>query len=242
MKQGFLEQEAKQANKKNRKLFSILFLVYICLIAVVGFAVKDVIDFNDYTTRKVIVCIGILTAVMLISVAAGFISSVGGAGAGKKLILPFQENSKEEVGKIIDREVAEGKIRVDEYTDIFSEGKKPHGERIMLLPSYLLIFNGMGRITAIPCNKIYWLCAQPGRKGRSSFIVRLLIFTEKKTFYAEGADVGHFEKIADKLYQYIPNVFSNYDPYVLSYELEELFNKKREDFLKFYEEEKRKKR
>ena len=48
------------------------------------------------------------------------------------------------------------------------------------------------------------------------------------------------EKIADKLYQYIPNVFSKYDSFILSYELEDLFDKNREAFLKFYEEEKTK--
>lgn len=79
-----------------------------------------------------------------------------------------------------------------------------------------------------------------GIKGSSSFIVRLLIFTEKKTFYLDGGNIEHVEKIADELYQYIPNVFSAYDPFVLSYELEKLFDKKREEFLRFYEEEKRK--
>lgn len=81
-----------------------------------------------------------------------------------------------------------------------------------------------------------------GRKGQSSFIVRLLIFTEIKTFYVEGADVTHMNEIADKLYQYIPNVFSEYDPFVLSYELENLFDKNRAEFINFYESEKEKQR
>ena len=86
---------------------------------------------------------------------------------------------------MIDQEVAEGKVLLEKYIYEFTEGKKPYGQRIMLLPSYLLLVNGMGKITAIPRDKIYWHCAQVGRKGSSSFIVRLLIFTEKKTFSVE---------------------------------------------------------
>lgn len=56
-----------------------------------------------------------------------------------------------------------------------------------------------------------------------------------------GVDIEHVEGIADKIYQYIPNVFSDYDPFILSYELEKVFAKDRAEFLKFYENEKMKK-
>lgn len=239
MKQGFLAQESRRSNQKNRKLFTILFLVYIVLISFIAFAVKDSIDFNDYSSKKVVVCIVILSAFMLIAVTAGLIRSSRVAVKGRNLILPFKEDTKEAVGKVIDQEVAEGKVLLEEYIYEFTEGKKPYGQRIMLLPSYLLLFNGMGKITAIPRDKIYWHCAQVGRKGSSSFIVRLLIFTEKKTFSVDGVEVEHVEKIADKLYEYIPNVFQEYDPFLLSYELEKLFDKNRAEFLKFYEEKKK---
>ena len=52
--------------------------------------------------------------------------------------------------------------------------------------------------------------------------------------------MAHIQKIADKLYQYIPNVFGAYDPFVLSYELETLFDKDRAAFIQFYEKEKNK--
>ena len=42
------------------------------------------------------------------------------------------------------------------------------------------------------------------------------------------------QNIAEKIYRYIPNVFSNYDPFILSYELETLFDKNRDEFLNFY--------
>lgn len=240
MEQGFLAQESIKANKRNRRLFLTLLVVYIVLIAGIGFAIKDSIDLSDYKTRKVLVCGVILTVIMLFCVVSMLIKSSRVAVNGKNLLLPFKENTKEAVGKIVDREVADGMVQVDEYIDKFKENEKPHGERVMLLPSYLLLFNGMGPITAIPRDKIYWICAQVGRKGSSSFIVRLTVFTEIKTFYLDGVEIGHVEKIAEKLYQYIPNVFSEYDPFILSYELEKLFDKNREEFLRFYETQKQK--
>ena len=217
-----------------------MLLVYICLVAFIIFVVKDSIDFNDYTTKKLIVCLGILTGFMFLSVAVILIKSSRVAMHGENLILPFKENTKEVVGKIIDQEISEGKIQVEEYIYEFPKGKKPYGERIILIPSYLLICHSTWNITAIPCDKIYWICAQVGHKGSSSFIVRLIIFTEKKIFYVEGTEPRYVEKIADKLYQYIPNVFHDYDPFILSYELDKLFDKNREAFLEFYEEEKKK--
>ncbi len=238
MKQGFLEQLSSQANLRNRKLFTVLLFVFIGLVACIGFAVKDSIDLTDATTQKFVICFSVVVAFFLVSISYILFYTSRTAVKGQNLILPFQEGTKEAVGKIIDREVAEGKTQVDEYIEIFSDGKKPHGDRILLLTSYLLLCNGMARVTAIPRDKIYWLCAQPARKGYS-FLVRLVIFTEKKTFYLEGSDIPHLEEIAEKLYQYIPNVFSDYDPSDLSYELDSLFDKNRAEFLKFYEEKRK---
>lgn len=242
MEQGFLEQEAKRVNKKIKKLYFILLLVVVSLIAFIGFMVKDSIDLSDYRTKKILVYLAILVGFMLVSVVLVlFLSGRAAADASKSLLLPFKDKAREEVAEIIDREIAEGKVQVDEYIATFPEGKTPRGERVILLPSYLLRINDIGQILAIPRDKIYWVCAQVGRKGQSSFIVRLLIFTEARTsFYMDGVDVTHVKEIVDKLYQYIPNVFSEYDPFVLSYELEKLFDKNRAEFIKFYENEKRK--
>ena len=54
---------------------------------------------------------------------------------------------------------------------------------------------------AIPRDKIYWLCAQVGRKG-GPFYVRLLLFTEEQILFFEGNDVDRIKEIADGLYQY----------------------------------------
>lgn len=241
MQQGFLAQEARRANKKNQKLYLIMLLVFVSLVAILVFAVKDSIDLSDYRTRKLMDCLFVAIGLVLASVVLGlFLSGRAAADASKSLLLPYKEKPREEVAETIDREIAEGKVQVDEYIYEFSEGKKPYGERIILLPSYLLRCSGMGQILAIPRDKIYWVCAQVGRKGRSPFVVRLLIFTETKTFYADGVDVEHVEKIADQIYQYIPNVFQEYDSFELPYMLESLFDKDRVGFLQLYEGEKQK--
>ena len=81
---------------------------------------------------------------------------------------------------------------------------------------------------------------RPGQaQGRGSFRVQLLIFTEKKLYRMVGVDIEHVQNIAAQIDRYIPNVFSNYDPFALSYELEKLFDKNREEFWAFYENERK---
>ncbi len=239
MSQGFLAQELKKAGKKKGVTFFFTFIMLVVLVVICGVLMNSV-DMSDETNRQLLSCIILLAVFLLVCLVLGLINTIRVAVSGSHLVLPFKEDTKEIVGNIIDGEVRDGKILVEEYISSFSEGKKPHGERVVLLPSYLLLCNGMGKVTAIPREKIYWLCAQVGRKGSSSFVVRLLIFTEKKTFYMDGVDVEHVEQIADKIYEYIPNVFRDYDPFRLSYELEKLFDQNRQGFLAFYEEEKKK--
>ena len=43
------------------------------------------------------------------------------------------------MAELIDQEASEGKIQVEEYIYEFAEGKKPYGEKIVLMPSYLLL-------------------------------------------------------------------------------------------------------
>lgn len=241
MAQGFLEQQAKRINRKNKRLFLFLLVLNAGLIGGIYFAVREAMDLSDYRTQKVVAGLVILGVLVMVSVIVGLAASArSAADSSKSLILLFPGNTKEETAQIIDREVAEGKVLVDEYVGEFSDGQTPYGDRILLLPSYFLFCSAMGKVTVIPRDKIYWICAQVGRKGRSSFIVRLIVFNEKKTFYIEGVDVAHVEKIADKLYRHMPNVFSGYDPFTLSYELDALFDRNRGEFVRFYEEEKKK--
>lgn len=237
MNEIFLVQEAIKAAKKSRKLLIGGFLFFTCLVSILAFALKDSFDLNDVKTKKILLAFGLLVAVMLVSMIVGMIKSFRVPRKGQNLKLPMKENSKEAVAAIINKEVAEGKLLLNEYMSYFPESKKPYGSRVLLTESYLMLTEGTGFFTAIPRNKIYWFCAQPGIKGRSSYIVRFLVFTENGTFSVDGVDGEYVEKVADKFYQYIPNVFKGYDVFKLSYQLEIMYAENRPAFLAFYEEE-----
>lgn len=86
---------------------------------------------------------------------------------------------------------------------------RKYSDRIVILPSYILLISEIEKITAIPRDKIYWICSQVGYKG-GPYYVRLLIFTEKKLIDFDGNDIEHMEEVAENIYRYIPNVFKNY--------------------------------
>ncbi len=200
---GFLEQQAQVANRKNRKLFLILFLGYILVAGGLSYALKDSINWEDYESRKVVIALIALSIVMFVLFLFGFVRSCSSAKSSKNLKLPFRENTKEEVGKIINREMKEGKVEVDEFLNPQSSKAKPNGDRIILTSTYLLVINGMGLIQAIPRNKIYGIIGMAGYKG-GPYIVQIEIVTDLKVFEIEGTDVNHVLSIADKLNQYIP--------------------------------------
>lgn len=239
MNPNFLEQESKRVNRLAKKQVFGGLLLLVCLLAFLYVLMKDSFDINDPSGRQVLVYLKILAGIMLVAAVIRLFKTRRTARNGENLSLPFNEDTKAAVAQLINREASEGKILVNEYIYHFEEGKKPYGERVVLLPSYLLIFDDYTKVTAIPRDKIYWVCAQVGRKG-GSFIVQLLIFTEKKIFRVVGVDVEHVQRISAKIDQYIPNVFCDYDPFQLSYELEKLFADNRGEFLRFYESEKRK--
>ena len=239
MTQGYLAQESKRANEATKKMFSRAGIAYVVLIAILYFLMRDSFDLNDPSCREIFSILKILTVVVFLALAVRLFRASRVAMNGENLVLPFEEGTKQAVGQIIDQEVLEGKIQVEEYIYEIEEGKKPHGEKIVLTPSYLLLCGDRMKVTAIPRDKIYWICAQVGQKG-GPFIVRILIFTEKKIFNMTGVDIEHVERIAEKIHQYMPDIFSDYDPFFLSYELEKLYAKNREEFLVFYEKEKRK--
>lgn len=239
MAQEYLERESSKANRSYRKTLFRLTAVFFILLALIYFLGRDSFDFNTPSGREVLFILKIIIGIMLLAIAVGLFKTGRTARNGENLILPFGEETKEAAAKKINQEAAEGKLQVEEYIDVFAEGKMPHGEKVTLTPSYLLIGGDRNKITVIPRNKIYWICAQAGQKG-GPFYVRLLIFTENKMYALTGVDIEHVEKIAEKLYQYIPNVFCDYDPFLLSYELEKLFARDRAEFLRLYEMEKAK--
>lgn len=245
MKQGYLARESERINKTTRKTIIKLAAVFICALAVLYFLGKDSIDFSDISYGTIPFYLVILVGPTLLCTLIKIIATGQPAVNGNNLFLPYNENTQEAVGNIIDQEALEGNILVDEYIYNFTDLKKAYGEKIALTPSYLLLCGvkggpkGTSKVTAIPRHKIYWICAQVGHKG-GPFIVRLLIFTENKIYSLTGTDIEHVQSIAHKLYQYIPNVFSDYDPFTLSYELEKIFAENPAEFLNIYENEKKK--
>ncbi len=245
MKQGYLAQESLRVNRAARKTLVRTIALFLCALAVLYFLGKDSINFSDISYGSISFYLVILVALTLVCSVIKLIATSRPAVNGSNLVLPFGDSTKEAAGAVIDREALEGKILVDEFIDQFTDPNKANGEKVVLTPSYLLLCGVKGgpkstsKVTAIPFHKIYWVCAQAGTKG-GPFIVKLLIFTENKIYSLTGTDIRHVQSIADKLYQYIPNVFSDYDPFVLSYEFEKLFAKNPAEFFKIYEIEKKK--
>lgn len=235
MTREFLEQESLDANKRNRKLYFSLFAVFACASAFLYFATRNSLDLNEPTDRKLVITFCILAGIMLFCTVWRLLLAIRSAKDGKNLTLPFKENTKEAVAGIINREAAEREIWLEEFMNYNTI--KQNYKRIILLPSYLLLIEHLGRITAIPRDKIYWICAHVyGRSDR--FYVDLLVFTENQIFEFGGNDVEHTKEIAEKLYQYIPNVFGNYNPQEIAYPLKKLFKEDHKAFLQFYKEEK----
>ena len=245
MKNNFLEDVWYQANKNRRTFASIMFVIFVCCFAFIVFMVKvvmkETINLEDPTTQKLVTVFLGMGVLMILSLLVVVIKSFTVAKNGSNLILPYEGQSKEELARIINEDIKEGKFLVNEHIYEFKEDEKKYGERVILTSSYLLLanVNGSGKVIWIPREKIYWLCAQPGIKGSSSYIVRLLVFTENEMFTVDGTDVDYVEELVQKLYEYIPNVFKNYEVFKLSYELQKCFEQNRPGFIAFYEEEKK---
>ena len=237
MKLSYLSRESERVNAATRKMLFRSVVVFDCALAVIYFfGISSDESFLSSVSSYILACAGIVTIAAIIKL----ISTYRPATKGENLILPYGVLTPEAVARCVDQEAMDGNILVDEYINEFADRKKAHGDKIVLTPSYLLLctvkrgVSGTSQITAIPINKIYWLCAQVGRKG-GPFKVRLLVFAENKVFTLEGVDIEHAKAIADKLYHYIPNVFSCYDPFDISYGFEESYDKDPRVFLTLYQ-------
>lgn len=205
---------------------------------------KEEIDMADSSTQKIMFIFAVLAVLMIISFLFILLMSFRKAKNGANLIFCYDGYTQEEFAKIINTDYREGNFLINESIYNCHGNEKQYGRRIVVTHSYILIVNSGiiddGKVRYIPREKIYWICAQPGIKGRSSYVVRLLIFTEKEIYSVEGTEVEYVEELANKIYKYIPNVFADYDTFTLSYQLEECFTKNREEFFAFYERKKKK--
>lgn len=234
MAREYLERESIREHSGRRKFFLALFVFFSCISAVLYFTVGRSLDLSNPDDKKLFAIFAVMAGLMLFCTAVQLVTSILPAKNGRNLILPLGETTREEAAEIINREAAEGKILYEGSMDC--NATKKHSDRIAILPSYILLIRGMGQITAIPRDKIDWICAQRGYKG-GPYFARLLIFTEKKLIAFNGNDFKHTEEVAENLYRYIPNVFKNY---MAPHELEKLYHENREGFMRLYEQEKQK--
>lgn len=240
MARTYLERESIKENARRRKLFLGAFLFFACISVFLYFAVRDSIDLSKPEDKKLVVTFAVMAGLMLFCTAVQLLTSMLPAKNGRNLILPLEEDTREAVAEIIDREAAEGKILYEGFMN--HNTVKKYSDRITILPSYILLIQGVGKITAIPRDKVCWICAQRGHKG-GPFYVRLLIFTERQLLDFDGNDVEHTMKIAEDIYQYVPNVFANHRDYnTLDFpdQLEKLYREDRAGFFALCEGEKRK--
>lgn len=238
MGQTFLEQLSLEANRKTRRLALTSFIFFAVLGAILCFALGSSIDTTDPRDKKLVVMFGGLVALMLIFTAIALIKSCIVCKNGENLKLPFDGQTKEEAARTINNEATNSEFLFDQNAFDFSKGKQPSGDRVIVTPTYLLLCMDRSKVIAIPREKVLWLCAQAGIKGRSSYVVRLLIFTEKSTFTIDDVDVGYVEALAEQLYSFFPNIFDDRDPFPFSYEFEALFNKDRAGFMELYQRQK----
>lgn len=239
MAREYLEQESIKGNARQRKLCLGVFVFFSCICAFLYFAVKDSIDLSNPDDKKLVVIFVVMAGLMLFCTAVWLLVSMLPAKNGANLLLPLEEDTREAVAEIINREAAEGKILYEGFMN--HKTIKKYSDRITILPSYVLLIREIGKITAIPRDKICWICAQTGYKG-GPYYVRLLIFTEKKLIDFDGNDIEHTKEVAENIYQYIPNVFEDYgtqhDITDLPSALEKLYQQDRAGFMRLYEEEK----
>lgn len=241
MAREYLEQESIWANASRRNLFLGAFIFFVCVSAFLYLAVGNSMDLSKPDDKKMFAIFVVMAGLMLFCTAVQLVISILPARNGANLILPLEEDTRKAVAEIINREAAEGKILYEGFMN--HKTIKKYRDRITILPSYVLLIREIGKITAIPRDKIYWICAQPGYKG-GPYYVRLLIFTEKKLVDFDGNDIEHTREVAENIYQYIPNVFKEYIAQhgimEVSHVLEKLYQEDRAGFMRLYEEEKQK--
>lgn len=224
MKDGFVKQEGKRVEKEILNQLIACWIVLIAAFAVLFFLTRSDAQ-GTALYAKLIYCIGGIT---LLATLFRPLQAKLQQTNYKNLVVHADAAVRGVAGKTIDAEAAQGKILVDAYMN----SHKQKGERIVLLPSYLLLCRH--RITAIPIDKIFWICPQVGFKG-GPYIVRLTVFAENKIYHLVGTDIPHITEIAEHIDQHFPNVFKEFDQSNLAVTLEEVFSKDYNLFVKAYQ-------
>lgn len=246
MNKNFLETIWKKTNSGRVKFAMIMLGVFVGALGLFAFLIKDelpqIFTSTDPDTQKIVLILAALILLMLLSLVVIVGKSLTSAKNGKNVILYDDATSQEEIAKRINSDYNNGRFLLNEPLDIYKQTDDTSGRRLVIADDYILIVYAYhlddGKVRYIPRDKIYWICAQPGIRGRSSYAARLLVFTEKELIAVDCSDTEHLQLVVAQSYRHIPNVFSHYDPFTLSYELEKTYAKNRAKFLEFYHAEK----
>ncbi|MFT3985963.1 MAG: hypothetical protein QM697_18860 [Lachnospiraceae bacterium] len=241
MEVGFVEQQAKNLVKRKWKtgITSVLVSLPFVLLGIYMYFASD----SEYAA--VTVSIFVLPAVvMLLCAIPQFLS------ASKiekdiddythlKIVLDTKAESsnanKRAAVKIINDEIAHGKTQIElPWFKVIKDSK------IILIPSYLLFCKF--DIIALPTDKIYWIYAVEvnGSTYINNRVVAMKgyvtqIICGDQRYYIDAKNKTEAEKTVAQLHKYIPDVLGEYDR-----ELEKLFDKNHEEFLKIYNQKKEK--
>lgn len=237
---SFLAKEWKKATANKCRLVVVMGLVFVLamvfILRMVLVGQQEIIDLTDPDTRILVVGAIAMAAIMLLSIAVVIVKFLFPGKEGSHLLVYDSDTeSREQLAEKINADAREGRFLMD--APIYDlEGKdKIYGERIVVTDSYVLIMNvkGTGRVQYIPRDRLYWVCAKPGIQGSSSFVTQLLLFTEKQIFAMDGVDTDYVMNLAQRIYQYIPNPFAQYEPVQLAFTLEEMYRNDRPAFIDF---------
>ncbi|MCL1875693.1 MAG: hypothetical protein FWF87_05490 [Synergistaceae bacterium] len=242
MSKGYLAKEAARHEKDYAKQLIFFWIIALILTPALFYAAR----YMSERSPAVVIILQIVIATgltILLFPTVFFFFRVIKQWISPELygnLIVYAENvGKEGAGWKIDAEAAEGKILVEEYIHFFNGRKVIRTKRkVVLLPSYLLITIGEGDITAIPTDKIYWICIQVGyREGFP--IGKLKVFYDRKIQDIENIEFLHTYYIVERIQQHLPNVFQNYNPFMLSYELESIFHRDYNKFIEIYNQHKK---
>jgi len=237
MKKGYLAKESIRYEKGLGKHLILYWITALIMGPVLFFSARRLLEFGiQWAVIIIQVALAGGAFVLLLWTLVFIVRILKRPEPYSNLLVYAECVGKETAGRCIDEEAAQGKILVEEYLRTF-DGKstKQTKEKIVLLPSYLLLpaqdDQTIKSIVAIPTDKIYCICVHlTYRDGYP--MGNLRVFYDRIIQDIEHIEFLHTFYIIDKIEQHIPNLFYDYSPFFLSFELERLFHT---DFYKFKE-------
>ncbi|MCL2059982.1 MAG: hypothetical protein FWH01_13170 [Oscillospiraceae bacterium] len=231
---GYLAKEATRREKDA----AVWMAFFIIIAGITGAIIYNIVRFMpEILFNFVIVFYG--AAVLVLIVAA----SVTAYRLFKRGIFPdpyagltvYADGvDKYDAGRVIDSEAAQGKILVNANIRELAGNKiKTTEKKIVLMPSYLLIGTENNSFTVIPTRSIFWVCVQMAYRDNVP-IGKLKVFCDRKIHEVNNVEFLHAQHIVNELYRFMSNVFTAYNPFLLSVQLEHLFHKDYKQFVEIF--------